>query len=244
VIEPDGDEVQQLAEKLLGVKITEKVAELEKWQLTALRATIQDIDVKLYNVRATGIAITQDPVVADYAVVERRVEIQKRTLQGRFIAVRIEADDITRFALYRFEGEPDMSLLQSMLQQMAEEKKRKQEEKKRKQEEYAKLLERLKKKQKEGEQKWDESRVIDAVRRAIPHWADGAVVAGGEVYPVKKSQRGNGYYYSPQWRVLSIGVPEKVLEKFVDTIILKDGKTVKIKNRKQGGHSKYVTLET
>ena len=83
--------------------------------------------------------------------------------------------------------------------------------------------------------------IVIVVARIIRGEEDADVAI--DVYPVKRSQRGGGYYYSPQWRALSVGVPERLLEKLADTVILRDGRTLKIK-KKQNGRGKYVTLET
>jgi hypothetical protein len=60
------------------------------------------------------------------------------------------------------------------------------------------------------------------------------------VLPVKKSQRGNGYYTSESWRTISIDIPEKFLDSFVGKVITKNG-IMKVKEKKNGG--KYVELE-
>jgi hypothetical protein len=60
------------------------------------------------------------------------------------------------------------------------------------------------------------------------------------VYPVKRSQRGPSYYYSPEWRTLQVQVPDRFLEKLADHVVLRDGKIVKVQKAESSG--KYVTL--
>jgi hypothetical protein len=250
VVEPDGDEVAQFAGKLFGVKVVEKSAELYWTPAGGFRPLFEltEIDVHLYGARVTGAAVVENPAFreSDYD----DIEVYERKYSGRFIAVEYRAGGLWYTALFRFEGEPDMTLLK----QLHEEYRRKEEERRKKQEETLKEIER---KRKEEEQKWgDPRKVIDAILKALPQWADGAVIVarrvGGledadvvyEVYPVKRSQRGSGYYYSREWRTLKAGVPERFLERLADTIVLRDGSTVAVKSKKQSGYSKYVTLET
>jgi hypothetical protein len=251
VIEPDGDEIIQFAERLLGVRITGKAAELYRTAaggFTPLFDVIE-VEVPLFSVTVRGVAVVENPAFRESHYDE--IEVREHRYEGRYVAVKYWGRGLTHYtALYRFEGEPDLTLLK----QLHEEHRRKQEEERRKQEELAREIER---KRKEEEQKWgDPGKVIEAIIKALPEWADGAVVIARvirgeedadvayEVYPVKKSQRGGGYYYSQGWRTLSTGVPERFLEKLVDRVILKGGKVLEVKNKKQNGHSKYVTLET
>jgi hypothetical protein len=250
VLEQDGDEIQQFAGKLFGVKVVERSAELYWTPAGGFRPLFEltEIDVHLYGARVTGAAVVENPAFreSDYD----DIEVRERRFEGRFIAVEYRAGGLWYVALYRFSGEPDTSLLA----QLHEEWKKKEERRK---EEQRKALEEMERRQKEEERKWgDPRKVIDAIIKAIPQWADGAAViaraVGGledrdvvyEVYPVKRSQRGSGYYYSPGWRALSTGVPERFLERLADRVILRDGKVLEIKNKKQSGYSKYVTLET
>jgi hypothetical protein len=104
----------------------------------------------------------------------------------------------------------------------------------------------------EEEKKWgDPAKVAEAVRATLPDWADGAVVVAKSIcgedcdvyyyaYPVKRSQRGSGYYYSPEWRVLKVGVPDRFLERLVDHVVTRDGKIVKVQKTESSG--RYVAL--
>jgi hypothetical protein len=112
--------------------------------------------------------------------------------------------------------------------------------------------EEMERRRREQEEKWrDPLKVIEAIRKALPDWADGAVVVAksvcGEdcdiyynVYPVKRSNRGSGYYYSPEWRTLKVGAPDRFLEKFADCVITHSD-VVKVKQEKNGG-SRYIAL--
>jgi endogenous inhibitor of DNA gyrase (YacG/DUF329 family) len=250
VVEPDGDEVAQFIEKLLGIKIVEKTAELYWTVAGGFRPMFEltKIDAHLYGAHVTGVAVIESPAFRESHWDEHEVYVHK--FEGRFIAVEYRAGDSWYVALFKFSGEPDTSLLMRLHEEWRQKEERRKEE-------QEKVLEEIERRRKEEEQRWgDPARVIDAIRKAMPDWADGAVViarrVGGfedadvayEVYPVKRSQRGGGYYYSPGWRALSTGVPERFLERLADTVILRNGTIVEVKNKRQNGSGKYVTLET
>jgi endogenous inhibitor of DNA gyrase (YacG/DUF329 family) len=239
------DEVKKFIEKALGVK-TEFVDSLFRNIAGGFTPQFKllEVDVALREAHITGLAIVENPVFvySDYD----SVDTFERRYDGRHIVAEVYKGGFYRL-LFRYEGEPNLSALQK-LHEEALAKKQKEEEKRRKAEEE------LRRRREEEEKKWsDPQRVIDAVRKALPEWADGAVVVSKSVchedcdvyysvYPAKRSNRGDGYYYSPEWRTLAVGIPDRFLEKFVDHIILRDGRTLKFKQEKNGG-SKYVTLK-
>jgi hypothetical protein len=125
-------------------------------------------------------------------------------------------------------------------------KKREEEEKRRKAEEE------MRRRTEEEEKRWGgPAKAAEAIRAALPGWADGAVITAKSIcgedcdvdyyaYPVKRSSRGPGYYYSPEWRAITIGIPNRFLEKLADHVILKDGKILKVQKAESSG--KYITL--
>jgi hypothetical protein len=239
------DEVKQFIEKAFKVK-TEFVDSLFRNIAGGFSPQFKlvEVDVALREAHITGLAVVENPVFvySDYD----SVDTFERRYDGRYIVAEVYEGGFYRL-LYRYQGEPDLTTLQRLHEEHIA-KKRKEEEERRKAEEE------MERRRKEEEKKWgDPAKVIDAVRKALPDWADGAVVVAksvcGEdcdvyydVYPVKRTNRGPGYYYSPEWRRLQVQVPDRFLEKFADTVILRDGNTLKVKHEKNGG-GKYVTLK-
>jgi hypothetical protein len=240
------EEVRQFVEKAFKVRAEFATSEFRNiaggcrplFKLT-------EVDFSLYQVNVVGIGVVENPEFecSDYD----SVEIEKRRYEGRYIAVRAVAGTGYEVLLYRFEGEPDLSVVHQLHEgHMA--KKREEEERRQK------VEEEIRKRMEEEERRWgDPQKVVEAIKAALPDWADGAVivakrVCGGEdcdvayyVYPAKRSRRGPGYYYSPEWRVLKVGVPDRFLEKLADYVILRDGRTVKV--RRKEGSGRYVELE-
>jgi hypothetical protein len=202
------------------------------------------VDVTLREAHITGLAIVEDPafIYSDYD----SVDTFERRYSGRYIVVEVYKGGFYRL-LFRYEGEPDLAALRALHEEYLVKKQKEEEERRKVEEEMAR-------KRKEVEEKWgNPQKVIDAIRKALPEWADGAVVVARSVcsedcdvyysiYPVKCSKYGDGYYYSPEWRMLTPGVPDRFLEKFADCVLLKDGKTLRVKQVKNGG-SKYITLK-
>ena len=237
------DEVKQFIEKALKVK-AEHVDSLFRniaGGYTPL-FKLTEVDVTLRKAHITGLAVVENPEFeySDYD----SIEVLKKKYEGRYIVVETYEDGFYRH-LFKCEGVPDTSVIQRLHEEYVA-KKRKEEEERRKAEEEAR------RRTEEEEKKWgDPQKVIEAIRKALPDWADGAIVVTKSVcyedcdvycyvYPVKRSNRGSGYYYSPEWRALNIGVPDRFLEKFADCVITRSG-VVKVKQKKDGG-SKYVTL--
>jgi hypothetical protein len=204
---------------------------------------LTEVDFSLYQVNVVALGLVEDPQFecSDYD----SPDVEKRQYKGRYIAVRAAAGTGLETLLYRFEGEPDLSVMHQLHEKhMA--KKREEEERRRK------VEEEIRRRIEEEEKKWgDPQKVVEAIKTALPDWADGAVVVAKRIcsedcdiayyaYPVKRSSRGPGYYYSPEWRVLRIGVPDRFLEKLADCIVTRDGKVIKVQRTE--GSGKYVTI--
>ena len=204
---------------------------------------LTEVDFSLYETNVVGLGLVENPTFkcSDYD----SPEVKERRYEGRYIAVQIGMGTGLEILLYRFEGEPDLSVMRQLHEEYTAKKLEEEERRKKAEEEMWKRKE-------EEEKRWgDPARVAEAIRAALPDWADGAVVVAksicGEdcdvyysVYPVKRSNRGSGYYYSPGWRILKINVPDRFLEKFVDHIVLRNGKALKI--QKTESSERYVTL--
>jgi Ni/Co efflux regulator RcnB len=237
-------EVGQFVEKAFKVK-----AELATSEFRNLAGgcrplfKLAEVDFSLYQVNVVGLGVVNDPEFecSDYD----SFEIEKRRYDGKYIAVRVTAGTGLEVLLYKFEGEPDLSVMHQLHEEYMA-KKREEEERRRKAEEEAR------RRMEEEERKWgNPAKVAEAIKAALPQWADGAVVVAksvsGEdrdvyynVYPIKRSQRGSGYYYSPEWRRLQIQVPDRYMEKLADHIILRDGRVVKVQKAESSG--RYVAL--
>jgi len=244
VLEPPKDEVKQFVEKAFKVKA--ELAASEFYNLAGgcvPQFKLAEVDFSLYEVSVKGLALVEDPVFtcSDYD----SPEVEERRYSGRYIAVQIRMGTGLGVLLYRYQGEPDPSAMRQLHEEYMA-KKREEEERRRRAEEEAR------RRMEEEEKKWgDPAKVADAIRAALPTWADGAAITAksicGEdcdvyyyVYPVKRSQRGPGYYYSTEWRALNIGIPDRFLEKLADHVVLKNGETLKVK--KTESLRKYVTL--
>jgi hypothetical protein len=239
------DEVKQFIEKALKVK-AEFVDMLFRNMAGGFtpQFDIVKVDVVLYKAHITGLAVVENPtfVYSDYD----SIDTFERRYDGKYIVAETYESGFYRL-LFRYEGEPDLTALQKLHEEYADKERREKEERRKAEEE-------MMKRRKEEEKKWSNpAKVIEAIKAALPQWADGAFIFAksvcGEdcdvyyyVYPVKRSNRGDGYYYSPEWRMLNVGVPDRFLEKYADHIILRDGKSLKVKHEKNGA-SKYVTLK-
>jgi hypothetical protein len=205
---------------------------------------LNEVDFSLYEANVVGLGVVENPTFkcSDYD----SPEVEERRYDGRYIAVEITMGTGLEVLLYKFTGEPDLSVMHQLHEEHAA-KKREEEERRRKAEEEAR------RRMEEEEKKWgDPAKVAEAIRAALPQWADGAVVVAksicGEdcdvyynVHPIKRSQRGSGYYYSPEWRTLQIQVPDRFLEKLADHVVLRDGRILKVQRTE--GSGKYVTLK-
>ena len=239
------DEVEQFIEKAFGVK-AELVDSLFRNMAGGYAPQFKpfEVDVTLREAHLTGLAVVENPifVYSDYD----SVDTSERRYDGKYIVAEVYAGGFHRL-LFKYEGEPDLSVLQRLHEEYLA-KKREEEERRRRAEEE------MERRRREEEEKWgDPAKVAEAIRAALPDWADGAVVLAksvcGEdcdvyyyVYPIKRSQRGGGFYYSSEWRQLKLEVPDRFLAKLADTVVLRNGKTVKIKSQKNG--YKYITLTT
>ena len=239
------DEVKQFIEKTLKVKV-ELVDNLFRNMAGGYRPLFKltEVDVALRKAHITGLAVVENPEFeySDYD----SVEVLKKKYEGRYIVVETYESGFYRH-LYRYVGKPDLSVIQKLHEEYMA-KKREEEEKRRK------VEEEMERRRKEEERKWgDPAKVIDAIKKSLPDWADGVIVVSksvcGEdcdvyydVYPVKRSNRGSGYYYSPEWRKLQVQVPDRFLEKFADCVITRNGDVIRVKQEKNGG-GKYVTLK-
>jgi len=243
VIEPPKDEIVQFVEKAFKVKA--ELAASEFYNLAGgcvPQFKLAEVDFSLYEVGVRGLAVVENPQFecSDYD----SPDVEERRYDGRYIAVQIGMGTGLGVLLYRYQGEPDLSVVYQLHEEHMDKKRKEEEERRRAEEEMRRRME-------EEERRWgDPAKVVEAIRAALPTWADGAVVVAksicGEdcdvyyyVYPVKWSQRG-GYYYSPEWRTLNIGIPDRFLERFADYVVLKNGETLKVK--KTEGSGKYVTL--
>jgi thiamine pyrophosphate-dependent acetolactate synthase large subunit-like protein len=191
-----------------------------------------------------GLGVVEDPQFecSDYD----SPEVEERRYKGRHIAVRVTAGTGLETLLYRFEGEPDLSVMHQLHKEYVAKKQEEEERRKRIEEEMRRRMEEEEKKRN------DPSKIIEAVKAALPEWADGAVIVAKRVcsedcdvyylaYPVKRSSRNARYYYSPEWRTLRLAVPDRFLEKFADCIVTRDGSVIKVQRTE--GSGKYVTLK-
>jgi hypothetical protein len=244
IVEPTTDEVKQFIEKALKVK-AEHVDSLFRNIAGGFtpQFDIVKVDITLHKTYITGLAVVENPVFvySDYD----SIDTFERRYSGKYIVVEVYENGFYRL-LFKYEGEPDLATLKRLHEEYAEKEQRKKEEQRKTEEE-------MERRRREQEEKWgDPQKVVEAIRKALPDWADGAVVVAKSVcgedcdvyyytYPTKRSSRGDGYYYSPEWRTLNTGVPDRFLEKFADCVITRIGDIVKVKQEKNGG--KYVTLK-
>ena len=246
VIEPPkvSEEVRQFVEK--AFKVPAELAASEFYNLAGgcrPQFSLAEVDFSLYEVSAVGLGLVENPTFkcSDYD----SPEVEERHYSGKYIAVKIRMGTGLEVLLYRYQGEPDLTAMQQLHEEYAA-KKREEEERRQKAEEEAR------RRMEEEEKKWgDPARVAEAIRAALPDWADGAVVVAKSVcgedcdvyhlaYPIKRSQRGSGFYYSPEWRALQIQVPDRFLEKLADCVVLRDGRILKVQRTE--GSGKYVAL--
>ena len=239
------DEIKQFIEKALKVK-AEFADMLFRNMAGGYRPLFKltEVDVVLHKAHITGLAVVENPEFeySDYD----SIEVLKKKYEGKYIVVETYEGGFYRH-LYKYEGDPDMSAVQKLHEEYVA-KRREEEEKRRKAEEE------MERRRREEEKKWSgPQKVVETIKAALPQWADGAVVVSKSacyedcdiyysIYPVKRSQRGDGYYYSPEWRTIRTEVPDRFLEKFADCVILRDGRILKAKQQKNGG-GKYVTLK-
>jgi len=246
VVEPPkvSEEIKQFVEKAFKVKAEFAASEFRNLAGGCRPLfRLSEVDFALYEASVVGLGLVEDPEFecSDYD----SSEIEKRRYGGRYIAVQIRMGTGLEVLLYRYHAEPDLSAAQQLHEEYAA-KKREEEERRRKAEEEAR------RRMEEEEKKWgDPAKVAEAVKAVLPDWADGAVVVAksicGEdcdvyyyVYPVKRSSRGAGYYYSPEWCTLQVQVPDRFLEKLADHVVLRDGKIVKVQKAESSG--RYVVL--
>ncbi|MFP3168801.1 MAG: hypothetical protein RXR01_06805 [Thermoproteus sp.] len=239
------DEVRQFVEKLFGVR-AEQVDRL--WRNIAggfvPQFDLVKVDVQLYKAHIIGVAVAENPAFqySDYD----SVEATEKKFEGRYIVVEQYSGGGREFLVFRFEGEPDTSALQRLHEEYRKAEEEQKERRKR-------LEEEEERRRREEEEKWgDPAKVAEAIRAALPEWADGAVVLAKSVcdedcdvyyyvYPVKRStKRAGEYYTSREWRQLKLEVPDRFLEKLAGYVIARDGSAVKVKEEKEAG--KYLNL--
>jgi len=239
------DEVKQFIEKTLKVKaVFVDVLFRNMAGGYTPQFKLIEIDVTLREAHLTGLVVVENPTFqySDYD----STEVFEKKYEGRYIVAEVYRDGFHRL-LFKYEGEPDLSVVQKFHEECVT-KRREEEERRRK------IEEETRRRMEEEEKKWgDPQKVVDAIKKALPDWADGAFVFAKSVcdedcdvyyyvYPIKTSKYGDGYYYSPEWHTLNVNVPDRFLEKLADHIVLRDGKTLKVKQQKNGG-GKYVTLK-
>ena len=245
------EEVAQLAEKLLGVKVV-KVANVHRRSMgggDVPKFPFHEIRIGLLSGVVDGVAEVTDPVFAETWWDDNMVYQHQE--HGRFIAVRLDfRDSYGTYATYllEFEGEPKWDIVQQLEE---EEKKRREELKRLEEERWRQWLAEQEKKRKKLE-KWTPEKVVEKAIANLPDWADGAVVytvvSRTEVdadvirylLPVKKSKYNGDYYTSPDWAEIK-GIPRQALDKLADTVILRNGKAYKAKISKSNG--KYVNIK-
>jgi len=238
------DEVKQFIEKTLKVK-AEYVDKLFRNMAGGFtpRFKITEVDITLREAHITGLAVVENPAFehSDYD----SIEVLEKKYDGKYIVAEVYASGFYRF-LFRYEGEPDVSIIQKFHEEYMAKKLEEKEKRRRAEKE-------MERRRREEEKKWsDPAKIVETVKAALPDWADGAVIVTKSVcdedcnvyyyvYPVKRSSRDDGYYYSPEWRTLKVDVPDRFLEKFADCVITRSGDVVKVKQEKNGG-SRYITL--
>jgi hypothetical protein len=205
---------------------------------------LNEVDFSLYEVNVVGLGLVENPTFecSDYD----SSEVEEQRYDGRYIAVQIMMGTGLEVLLYRYQVEPDLSVMRQLHEEYVTKKREEEERRKRAEEEARRRME-------EEEKKWgDPQKVVEAIKAALPEWADGAVIIAKRVcgedcdiyyyaYPIKRSGRSPGYYYSPEWRTLKVGVPDRFLEKFADSIVTRDGSVIKAQRTE--GSGKYVTLK-
>jgi len=202
---------------------------------------LTEVDFSLYEVNVVGLGIVENPTFecSDYD----SSEIEKRCYDGRYIAVQIGMGTGLEVLLYRFEGEPDLSVMHQLHEEYAAKKREEEERRRRTEEEAQRRME-------EKEKKWrDPAKVVEAIKAALPDWADGAVIVTRSIYgvyyyahPVKRSRHGSGYYYSPEWRALNISVPDRFLERLADHVVMRNGKVLKVQKAETSGRHVALTV--
>ncbi len=247
IIEPPkvSEEVGQFVEKAFKVKAEFAASEFRNLAGGCRpQFRLNEVDFSLYEVNVVGLGVVENPTFkcSDYD----SPEVEERRYDGKHIAVEVTMGTGLEVLLYRYQGEPDLSVMKQLHEEYATKKQEEEERRKKAEEETRKRME-------EEEKKWgDPAKVVEAIRAALPDWAVGAVIIAkrvcGEdcdvyyyVYPIKQSQRGPGYYYSPEWRTLQIQVPDRYLEKLADHVVTRDGRISKVQRTESSG--KYVTLK-
>jgi hypothetical protein len=240
------DELEEFAEKLLGTG-AELVETLYRTPAGGYwpKVELSDMRVKLYSTEVEAVAIAENPVFKESHWDE--IETYEHKYEGKYLILMLRSGlEQWGFALLRLSGEPKLDLLEKLVKEEEERKKQAEEEARKREEER-------KKREEEEEKKWsDPKAVVETVVASLPDWADGAYVkqkaVWGEdadvityVMPVKRSQRGSGYYTSDSWRHIYADVPDKFLEPLVGKVITKNGETVRVREKRNGG--KYVNLE-
>jgi len=249
IVGPDvKGEIEQFASKLFNVKAYYKMSrysgiaggERPQFEVHKIKS------IKLYNSVVRGATIVQDPVFIETHWDD--FEVYKHQDQGMFIVVKTDAEYGDDYHLLSFEGQPQLQILEKLKTEHIEEEKRRKEESKRFEEEKEA-------KRREEDRRWsDEREVVKEILAKSPSWCDGAVVIQqgvwyGEdadiitiVLPVKKSKFNGDYYSSDEWKEISTQIPERILEKYTNKLILRNGKIVTIETSRKAG-SKYLTIK-
>jgi hypothetical protein len=247
VIEPPRatEEVRQFVEKAFNVSAEFSASEFRNLAGGCRpQFRLHEADFSLYEVNVVGVGLVENPSFkcSDYD----STDVEERRYEGRYVAVQITMGTGLEVLLYRYQGEPDLSAIQQLNEEHAIKKREEEERRRRAEEEFRRRVE-------EEERRWgDPQKVVEAIKAALPDWADGAVIVARRVcgedcdvyyyaHPVKRSSRNAGYYYSPEWRTLRLAVPDRFLEKFADCIVTRDGSVIKVQRTE--GSGKYVTLK-
>jgi hypothetical protein len=185
------------------------------------------------------VALVENPTFVE-SHYDENVTVRHR-LDGKFLVLRCFTGSYSLYAVLRIEGEPRLDLLNELIKEGEERRRREEEERRKFLEEWSKKREEEKKKRS------DLKAVISEILSKLPSWADGAYVKevklGGEdiiisIIPAKKSQY-SGYYTSESWREIRVSIPEEYLSPLAGNIITREGKPVKVKEKKGG---KYTSL--
>jgi hypothetical protein len=211
---------------------------------------LSTVSVMLYTYNIEEIAIVENPIFEESHYDE--ISTQKHIYNGKYLVMKARKREFRTAAVYyvlfKIDREPRLDILEQLVRDEEERKKMEEEEKKRKEEEE-------KRKEEEEKRKWsDPNEVAKEIISKLPEWADGAYVKqkavwGGEdaaiivyVLPIKRSQRGSGFYTSESWNRVNVGIKSKYLEPLAGEVILRDGTHMKVREIPPKNGGKYIDL--
>jgi hypothetical protein len=244
------DELKEFAKKLINAEV-EHVATLYTCAAGGYTPLfkLSPVNVMLYTTQIEGAAIVENPVFTESHYDE--IEEKRHEFIGKYLILETRDRDLRSigfyYVLFRLNDEPKLGILEQLIKEEEERRRKEEEERKRKAEER-------KRREEEEKKKWgDPNEVAKEIVSKLPEWADGAYVKQkaiwGEdadiityVLPVKRSQRGSGFYTSESWNRVTVSIKSQYLEPLAGEVILRDGTRVKVRENPPKNGGKYIDL--